>query len=55
MVTELKPDLYDPANPDNYKFVNLFDDAKWKKLIREYDEGTGRPLDELLKELLESR
>jgi hypothetical protein len=55
MAEELKPDLFDPANVDNYKFVNLLDDAKWQRLKQEYAEGTGRPLNELLKELLESR
>jgi len=34
---------------------NLFDDGKWQQLITEYDNGNGKPLDELLEELLERR
>jgi len=56
MPEKIEIDLFDPNKKDNQKFVNLVDEAKWKKLIDEYDQGLGqKSLAELFKELLESR
>jgi len=55
MTEEIRADLFDPAKKDNQKTVNLFDDGRWRKLIDEYDGGQGRPLGELLDELMEGR
>jgi hypothetical protein len=52
---EIKVDLFDPANKDNQRFINLLDDSKWKKLASDYASGMGKPFDEALEELLESR
>jgi len=52
---EIKADLFDPADQDNQRVANLFDDGKWQQLILEYNNGAGRPLDELIAELLERR
>jgi len=51
----IEADLFDPAEKDNQRLSNLFDDGKWQQLITEYDNGNGKPLDELLEELLERR
>jgi len=55
MEEEIKADLFEPAEKDTRRFVNLLDAGKWDHLIKEYDAGKGKPLDELLEDLLEGR
>ena len=51
---EIKPDLFNVDKKDNVRLANLVDEAKWTQLIDGYDEGKGKPLLELLADLLES-
>jgi len=47
-------DLFDERQDDNKKFIRLFNDVSWRKLITEAsDPSNEKELDELLKELLE--
>ena len=46
MTEEIKPDLFDTSNEDNFKLLNLVDDAKWQQLKKEYNEGKGKPIED---------
>ena len=52
---EITADLFDPAEKDNQRVANLFDDGKWRQVIKEYNDGEGKPLPELIQDLLERR
>ncbi len=55
MKKKIEIDLFDPDKKDNQEFVNLLDEAKWAKLIKDYNQGLGLPLDQLLEDMLEGR
>jgi hypothetical protein len=52
---EIKVDLYDENRKGNRQFANLLDPMRWQRLIREYNEGSGKTIEELFDELLNRR
>lgn len=60
MTTEIiEPDLFDLNNKDNQRFLNLLDDYKWRRLIRQmgdiHTEGSEKEFVKNFQSMLESR
>ena len=52
---EIKADLFTPEDLNNHMLANILDPGSWQKLITEYADGAGEPMNELLDKLVERK